>query len=69
MKKNLKELELVLNEISLSNFTRVPTFNQMLPSDVIVKLKVGSNHITVNHFIYSKLLNLQRPGNYKIFTK
>ncbi len=66
MRKNTKTINLTLNEISLKKFKTIPTLKGMLWDNQLSNLKIGNNIITVNHYIYNKLLNFQNIGNFKI---
>ena len=58
MKTNVKQIELILNEEGLKLFRTVPTFKNLLASDQLYGLVVGSNTLRVNHYIYSKLVQV-----------
>jgi len=56
--KNIIQISLILTEIGLKKFKTIPTFNRTLKTDIINKLVVGENKLSVNHYIYSVLERL-----------
>jgi len=67
MKRNVKKIILELNSISLKKFRTIPTFKLLLRKPQLESLRVGKNELMINHYVFSKLQNLQGPGNYKIY--
>jgi hypothetical protein len=65
-KTNVINVKLTLNDISLSNFNRIPTFKNLLPISIIRNLKVGDNFINVNNTIWGALQRMSEPGNYLV---
>jgi len=66
MSKNVKEVELILTDVSLKRFKVIPTFYNMLHWKVIERLHIGTNIVSINHFTFSRLKNMEIPGDYKI---
>ena len=67
--RNVKEITIIITEVGLKRFKTIPTFNNLLPKNVIDTLIVGSNNVKVNHYIYSKLIQLESTESYKLINK
>ena len=65
-KKNVHNINLKLNSVSLKRFQTTPTFQKLLHSDQLKNLKIGDNKLVVNNTIWSVLQRLEGPGNYQI---
>jgi hypothetical protein len=65
-KKNLNNINLKLNNISLKKFQTIPTFKNLLYSDQSKNLKLGDNKLVVNNTVLGVLQRMEGPGNYQI---
>ena len=65
-KKNIHNINLKLNSVSLKRFQTTPTFQRLLHSDQLKNLKIGDNKLVVNNTAWSVLQRLEGPGNYQI---
>lgn len=65
-KKNVHNINLKLNDVSLKRFQSTPTFSRLLHRDQLKNLKVGDNKLVVNNTVWSALQRLEGPGNYKV---
>ena len=65
-KKNVHNINLKLNDVSLKRFQSTPTFSKLLHRDQLKNLKVGDNKLVVNNAVWSTLQRLEGPGNYKV---
>lgn len=65
-KKNVHNINLKLNDVSLKRFQSTPTFSKLLHRDQLKNLKVGDNKLVVNNTVWSVLQRMEGPGNYKV---
>ena len=65
-KKNLHNINLKLNDVSLKRFQSIPTFSRLLHRDQLKNLKVGDNKLIVNNAVWSTIQRMEGPGNYKV---
>ena len=64
--KNVKEITIIITEVGLKRFKTIPTYSNLFPKNVTDTLIVGSNKVTVNHYIYSKLIQLESTEAYRV---
>lgn len=59
--RNVVRINLMLNELGLQKFNKIPTFKNLLWPNQIASLKVGDNILDVNHNVWG---NIQRVVQY-----
>ena len=65
-KKNVHNINLKLNAVSLKRFQSTPTFSRLLHRDQLKNLKIGDNKLVVNNTVWGALQRLEGPGNYQV---
>jgi hypothetical protein len=66
-KKNIKTIYVYISESFLRTIKRTPTLSQMFTKSQLDSLKAErKNTINVNHYIYSRLKNLENEDDFVI---
>lgn len=66
--KNLKDVVVnIPDEYKLKLIKNTPAFSNLFPTAQLNNLKVGDNKLTVNHYIYSKIINKTDPFTVRDF--
>lgn len=55
MKSNVLNIKLILSEQGLKKFKNVPTFKNLLHTNQLDSLRIGTNSIKVNHTVWGSL--------------